>query len=588
MIFDVEADGLLNEATKIHVMAYKKGGEVKYTHSYDKMRELLLNAKVLIGHNIITYDIPLCEKILGIEIKGRTIDTLALSWYLNHNRVFHGLDSYGEFYGIEKPKVDDWHSLTKEEYAHRCVEDVKINFRLWQDLKSKLLRLYNTKEDADRLIDYLSFKMECIREQEKSGWKLDKKLAEETLSSLCSTRDELVEQLKKVMPPVKKYVKKSRPKKPFTKDGSYSVIGAKWFKLLRDNNLPKDYEGTVEVLHSTEEPNPNSSIQVKEWLFSLGWKPEYFKFDRDKVTGLERKIPQVRDKDKNLCKSVLKLADKYPEIKLLENLTVLNHRISIFEGFLKNEKDGWLVATAGGLTNTLRFKHRVLVNLPGVHVPYGKEIRGSLVAPDGWELCGADMVSLEETTKKHFMFPYDPDFVEEMSKEGFDAHLDLAKYAGVVTQKQIDRHVKVVEDLSPIRKIYKAANYACIYGVGAAKLARETGLTQRKAAKLIEVYWQRNWAVKKLSEDTKVKRIDGEMWLYNPVSKFYYSLRNEKDIFSTLNQGTGVYCFDSWLMEVLKRRKQLTAQFHDEGVWCVKKGNRDKMEKLNLFCTSIS
>jgi hypothetical protein len=35
------------------------------------------------------------------------------------------------------------------------------------------------------------------------------------------------------------------------------------------------------------------------------------------------------------------------------------------------------------------------------------------------------------------------------------------------------------------------------------------------------------------------------MWLYNPVSKFWYSAIY-KDIFSTLNQGTGVYCFDTW------------------------------------------
>lgn len=37
---------------------------------------------------------------------------------------------------------------------------------------------------------------------------------------------------------------------------------------------------------------------------------------------------------------------------------------------------------------------------------------------------------------------------------------------------------------------------------------------------------------------------------------------------------------DSWLKEVVKRRKQLTAQFHDEGAWEIKKGNRDK-------CTSL-
>ena len=72
------------------------------------------------------------------------------------------------------------------------------------------------------------------------------------------------------------------------------------------------------------------------------------------------------------------------------------------------------------------------------------------------------------------------------------------------------------------------------------------------------------------------------MWLFNPVSKFWYTLRNERDVFSTLNQGTGVYCFDTWLGFVLKQIPQLTAQFHDEAVWEIKKGHREDMEKIIL------
>jgi len=61
------------------------------------------------------------------------------------------------------------------------------------------------------------------------------------------------------------------------------------------------------------------------------------------------------------------------------------------------------------------------------------------------------------------------------------------------------------------------------------------------------------------------------MWFY---------LKAEKDRFSTLNQSTGAFCFDRWLYHVIERRPQLTAQFHDEGVWELKKGNRDQMESL--------
>lgn len=592
MIFDVEADGFLDEATKIHVLSYRKGGKVLHTHDYDEMREVLTAAPLLIGHNIICYDIPLLERVLDIKIEARLIDTLPLAWSLHPNRIRYGLEWYGEDYGVPKPKVDDWENLSPEEYAHRCKEDVKINHQLWQDLRGKLLRLYGSKEAADPFLDYLSLKMDCIREQEESKWKLDRVLASDTLESLYKAREEKTDLLREAMPMVKKYASRSRPAKPFKKDGSYSVTGAKWFALLKREGLPQDYEGEVEVFVSEVPPNPSSHPQIKDWLFSLGWVPQTFKFEKNSDTGEERQIPQVRvdsGGEKELCPSVKELIEKNPDVQVLDGLTVISHRISIFEGFLKNHKDGYLRATVGGLTNTLRFKHRVLVNLPGVSKPYGEQIRGSLTSREGKELCGSDMCSLEENTKKHYMFPYDPDFVEEMSRDGFDAHLDLAKHAGAVTQQEIDDYVNKVEgakDLSPIRKIYKAANYACIYGVGAAKLARETGLTKAQAQALIEAYWKRNWSVQQLSKDTLVKRIDKEMWLYNPVSKFWYSLRNEKDIFSTLNQSTGVFCFDSWVKEFRRKRPQLTGQFHDEVILELKKGNRDKC--TNLLKEAIS
>lgn len=66
MIFDIEADGLLDKATKIHVMSWTTDGEdVHSTADYNKMKEVLESAEFLCGHNIITYDLVLLEKILG-------------------------------------------------------------------------------------------------------------------------------------------------------------------------------------------------------------------------------------------------------------------------------------------------------------------------------------------------------------------------------------------------------------------------------------------------------------------------------------------------------------------------------------------
>ena len=578
IVFDVEANGLLDKATKIHCLSYTSDGkDYKTIFNYSDMRDLILSQHGLVGHNIVRYDVPLIEKILGIKIKARLFDTLPMSWVLNLNRSKHGLESFGEDFGIPKPQIDDWHHLTNEEYAHRCTEDVKINWCLWQDLLKRFLFLYKSKSELDKFFRYLEFKMDCAAAAEKVGWKLDVELAEKCVADLTKQKANKEAELISVMPKRKVTTKKSRPKNCFRKDGTASAHGQRWFDLLQENGLPLHFDGEVEVIKSWEDPNPNSTDQVKDWLYSLGWEPCTFKYDKNKETGEERKIPQVR-KEGELTDSVKLIAETNPMVEVLEGLTVMQHRLGIFQGFLDCEQDGYVRAEIDGLTNTLRFKHKKpLVNLPGVDRPWGKEIRGCLTAPTGYVLCGADMTSLEDTTKRHYMQPYDPDYVHEMSQAGFDPHLDLAKHAGAIKQSDIDAYNHGTKpELKALRKNYKVVNYSATYGVGAAKLSRTTGMSVPQSQALLDAYWNRNWSVKKFSEDQKVRQINGEMWVQNPVSGFWHSLRYEKDVFSTLNQSTGAYCFDKWVAYYRTRRPNIIGQFHDESINLVKEGEQNE------------
>lgn len=123
----------------------------------------------------------------------------------------------------------------------------------------------------------------------------------------------------------------------------------------------------------------------------------------------------------------------------------------------------------------------------------------------------------------------------------------------------------LIERVTGIRKKAKVVVYSAVYGVGKVKLAREIGVSVKDAERLLEAYWKRNWAVKKVAKDSHVKTLsDGSMWLYNPVSGYYYPLRYEKDKWSTLNQGTGVYVFDLWVMFMRKAGVKISAQIHDE------------------------
>lgn len=123
------------------------------------------------------------------------------------------------------------------------------------------------------------------------------------------------------------------------------------------------------------------------------------------------------------------------------------------------------------------------------------------------------------------------------------------------------------------------------YGAYPKKIAKTAGLSLEEATKLWETYWKRNWSINKIAEDCVVKSFNGSKWLWNPVANMWYSLRHEKDRFSTLNQGTGSFCFDMWVGFILQERPQLTAQFHDEVVLEIKP--EEKEEVFDLLKRSI-
>ena len=589
MVFDIETDGL--NPSKIHCLSYTSDGKEYTTVTHDDdMRQLLWDAKGLIGHNILRYDIPVLERLLHMKIKARLYDTLPMSWVINYERGKHGLATFGEEFGIPKPVVTDWADQDIQVYIHRCEEDVKINWKLWQNLLKRYMFIYKDKKTLDKFFGYLSFKMNCAAEAERSGWKVDLKLAQDSVDKLKEQQDHKVFELREVMPMRKLMSIKTKPKVMTKKDGSVSAHGQRWFDLLGVHGYPQSYEGDVSVVRGVDQSNPNSPDQVKDWLYGLGWEPCTHKFNKNKETGEEKKVPQIR-KNGELTPSVQLLIDDNPAVGVLDGLTVIQHRLGIFYGFLETHVNGYVKAEIDGLTNTLRFKHRKpLVNLPGVDKPWGKEIRGCLTVPDeDYTLCGADMTSLEDTTKRHYMKPYDPDYVEEMSRDGFDPHLDLALHAGAITQDQIDKHNSGEVSLKSLRKNYKVVNYSATYGVGAAKLSRETGMSVGEASALLDAYWERNWAVKQFAEDQKIKKINGEMWVQNPVSKFWHNLRYEKDAFSTINQSTGAYCFDKWVALYRTKRGNIIGQFHDESINLVKNGDEEvhttallwAIEKLN-------
>ena len=145
VIFDIEADNLLPGITKIHCVSYSEvGGKLSGTlYNQQEIEQFFSHDYLYIGHHIVGYDFKALNKIYGIKRPKYFLDTLAWSWYLFPDHAEHGLESWGEDFGVPKPKIDDWQNLTIEEYAHRCEEDVKINTKLYQLVKTKMKEIYS-------------------------------------------------------------------------------------------------------------------------------------------------------------------------------------------------------------------------------------------------------------------------------------------------------------------------------------------------------------------------------------------------------------------------------------------------------------
>ena len=169
IVFDLETNGLLNDASRIHCLALH-WGEDDRTESFndekysDNPKELPMagnyaihtglqwieNADCLVVHNIIGFDLPLIKRIYNwFDYRGVVIDTLLLSRLyhpnlLNIDKHFnwkhmplqlygsHSLEAWGYRLGVYKgnfSKTTDWKEWSQEMQDY-CEQDVIVTTKL--------------------------------------------------------------------------------------------------------------------------------------------------------------------------------------------------------------------------------------------------------------------------------------------------------------------------------------------------------------------------------------------------------------------------------------------------------------------------
>ena len=166
LIFDLETDGLYDDVTSIHCIGIhdiQANQTLAYNDQGDKdpvVRGLtyLEEADVLVGHNIIGYDIPVIRKLFPwFNPSGLVVDTLVLSriyhadilktdqkrrWKHMPLQLYgrHSLEAYGHRLGEYKGqfgKTTDW-SEWSQEMQDYCLQDVNVTTKLWNHFQRYL------------------------------------------------------------------------------------------------------------------------------------------------------------------------------------------------------------------------------------------------------------------------------------------------------------------------------------------------------------------------------------------------------------------------------------------------------------------
>jgi DNA polymerase III epsilon subunit-like protein len=173
IVFDLETNGLLNNATRIHCVALywveddrieafndqpygdgtydiKEEAPMAGNYAIHTGLQWLETADVLIGHNIIGFDLPVIKRIYPwFNPTGLILDTLILSNLCHPNLLDidkrsekiptklygrHSLEAYGYRLGERKGdygKEADWKEWSQEMQDY-CIQDVVVTNKLCQ------------------------------------------------------------------------------------------------------------------------------------------------------------------------------------------------------------------------------------------------------------------------------------------------------------------------------------------------------------------------------------------------------------------------------------------------------------------------
>ena len=218
LIFDIEADHLLEQVSQVWCIV-ARDIDTNEVHTFDPNSikeglDFLKQAEMLIGHNIISYDLQVLKKLYDFEYDGQLLDTLVysrtiwpnlkeLDYKLYQKGKFeskligsHSLKAWGirlgELKGAFNSGTESFAIFTQEMLDY-CVQDTQVTATLYKRIKSK-----DFNQEALDLEQKLHT---LLLEQENTGFPFNVEEAEALFTKLQSRKMTIEQELQDTFEP---------------------------------------------------------------------------------------------------------------------------------------------------------------------------------------------------------------------------------------------------------------------------------------------------------------------------------------------------------------------------------------------------
>ena len=471
-VFDIECDALLDKVTVMWCIVFWDIDNKEMFH-FDGddfgWRVILDHSTLLIGHNILGYDIPVLTKLFDYELPLTTKvhDTLIMSQVLDYRRFGmrgHSLEVWGESLDYPKIEFDDYSQYTPEMLTY-CKQDVSLNTKVYDVLMSE----YRILKDKNPFIQtYLKSEFAVAQWQSEAqlkGWPFNYEKAMILFDELEQRKTEIHDKLYDVLgykavaiDKCKGVVPAKSPK--WTKFGAYEKRMADYFGVHPFTGL-EDEERMIWGDYSRVEFKHlelTSPADVKIFLFRHGWEPSEWNTKRDEDGRFRLTSPKIVEEDLELLGG---------DGALYSEFLSISSRYNVCKTWIENvDENGRLHGDSMVIgTPSMRTRHQIIVNVPTSEKPYGKEMRELFVGQPGWKLIGCDSAGNQARGLAFYL--KDKEFIDVILNGDIHSY-NADKLTWALNNMGID--LSVLPDSKVPRASAKRILYAFLFGASGGKL----------------------------------------------------------------------------------------------------------------------